>query len=164
MNVRQTAIMNLSAVSLKVDRMSGRRLQAIMHAFWSSYLKQFLITSFLLYLIDFYTIYFHRCTFWGPWTDPTSGKIHCAFWRVWQSLRILFCICSSMLAFCVSFIIFVLWRLMRKCWHYISLLSVTSQCTQWFVNRLCSCSLEVVCSRQSDFEFSFSSWKSHVTG
>ena len=45
--------------------------------------------------------------------------------------------------------------LMRKCWHHISLFTVTSHLAQWFVNPLCSFSLEVVRGRQSDFYFFF---------
>ena len=54
---------------------------------------------------------------------------------------------------CESFITFVIGHLMRKCWHHILLFTVMSQLVQWFINRLCSFSLEVVRGRQSDFEF-----------
>jgi len=63
----------------------------------------------------------------------------------------LLCTCSSVLAFCESIITLVIGRLMQKCWHHISLF--TSHLAQWFVNQLCSFSLEVACSRQSDFDF-----------
>ena len=58
-----------------------------------------------------------------------------------------------MFAFSESFITVFIGRLMRKYWHHISLFTVTSHLVQWFVNRLCSFSLEVVQGRQSDFNF-----------
>jgi len=60
----------------------------------------------------------------------------------------LLCTCSSVLAFSESFITVVIGR-----WHHISLFTVTSHLVQWFVNPLCSFSLEVFRGRQSDFVF-----------
>jgi len=73
----------------------------------------------------------------------------------------LLCTCSSVLTFCESFITVVIGRLMRKCWHHISLFTVTSHLAQWFVNRLCSFSLEIVRGRQSDFDFFFYLGRGH---
>ena len=70
---------------------------------------------------------------------------------MYRSLSMLLCTCSSVLAFCESFITVIIERLMRKCWQHISLFTMTSHLAQWFVNWLCSFSLKVVHGRQSDF-------------
>ena len=76
----------------------------------------------------------------------------------YQSLSMLLCTCSSVLAFCESFITVVFERLTRKCWHYISLFTVTSNLAQWFVNRLCSFFFGSSSWSAVRFWFFFSSW------